>query len=64
MKRLCDTKRSAVISWLESFCLEPNNGERLFLSVFLVHVMFMCLQTTMFRFPGIVFNSAENHCIR
>lgn len=55
MKCLCGTKRNAVITWLESFYLEPNNGERLFLSVFLVHVIFMCLQTTMFKFPGIVF---------
>ena len=55
MKCLCNTKHNAVIIWLESFCLEPKNGERLFLSVFLVHVVFMCLQTTMFRFPGIVF---------
>lgn len=55
MKCLCETKRNAVIAWLESFCLDSGNGERLFLSVFFVHVIFMCLQTTMFRFPGIVF---------
>lgn len=55
MNCLCGIKRNAVIAWLEPFCLEPKNGEKLFLTVFLVHVMFMCLQTTMFRFPGIVF---------
>ncbi len=55
MKCLGGTKRNPVIAWLESFYLDPKNGERLFLSVFLVHVIFMCLQTTMFIFPGIVF---------
>ena len=55
MKCLGGTKRDAVITWLESFYLDSNNGERLFLSVFLIHVVFMCLQTTMFKFPNIVF---------
>lgn len=55
MKCLCETKRNAVIAWLESFCLNPENGEKLFLSVFLVHIIFMCLQTTMFKFPNIIY---------
>ena len=55
MNFLCETKRNDLIAWLESFCINPENGEKLFLSVFLVHVLFMCLQTTMFKFPNIIF---------
>lgn len=38
-----------------SFSLDPENGKRLFLSVFLVHIIFSCLKTTMFDFPNIFF---------
>ncbi len=38
-----------------SFSLDPENGKRLFLSVFLVHVAFSCLKTTMFGFPNFLF---------
>lgn len=55
MKCLCGMKHNALVTWLESFCLDSKNGERLFLSVFLVHVIFMCLQTTMFKIPNVVF---------
>ena len=55
MKTISGIKRSAIIKWLNSFLCNPKNGEKLFLSVFLVHVVFLCLRTTMFQFPNIVF---------
>lgn len=40
---------------LVSFSLDSENGQRLFLSVFLLHVIFSCLKTTMFDFSNIFF---------
>ena len=56
MNSLSNTKRNVIINGLDSFLCDSKNGERLFLSVFLVHVIFMCLRTTMFQFPNIVFS--------
>ena len=55
MKYLWETKRINMIKWLNSFLCDPKNGEKLFLSVFWIHIIFMSLQPTMFKFPNIVF---------
>lgn len=55
MKPLWDTKRCAIGKWFVSLYNESQNGEKLFLSVFFVHVIFMCLGTTMFKLPHFVF---------
>ena len=38
-----------------SFSLDSENGKCLFLSVFLIHIIFSCLKTTMFIFPNVLF---------
>ena len=47
----CDSIKKKFVS----LSFDPENGKRLFLSVFLIHVFFSCLRTTMFGFPNFFF---------